>query len=174
MLKLDNDQAKLGYTFMHRYKIFSYSLLVAAAILIIAAFSSMPLSLDLYQEPNHVYASNLSCVQIPDLMRCEEQQNEPRSSDGGGSGVVVEDEVDGSASTSNKEDDEIPLIIPNISPTLDENENYGDDVDESSGQKNPEDGDNGANSGEGNDRTSNVKDNNDDLERSVPSVLPFP
>jgi hypothetical protein len=75
---------------MHRYEISSYSILVAA-ILIIAAFSSMPLSLDLYLIPNHVYASNLSCMQIPDLMRCEEQQNEPRSSDGGGSGVIVED-----------------------------------------------------------------------------------
>jgi hypothetical protein len=51
-------------------------------------------------------------------MTCEEQKNEPSSSDGTDSGVVVEDEVDGSTSTLNKEDDEIPLIIPNISPTL--------------------------------------------------------
>jgi hypothetical protein len=87
-------------------------------ISILTAFLSSPLSWVLREYPNHVYASNLSCVQVTDLMTCEEQNNEPSSSDGSDSGVVVEDEVDGSTSTLNKEDDEIPLIIPNISPTL--------------------------------------------------------
>ena len=123
----------------------------------------------LHEYPNYAYASNLSCVQITELMTCEEQQNGSRSSDGTGSGIADENEVDGT-SASNNENDEIPLIIPNISPTLDEN-----DGDDSSGQENSEDGTDGVNSEEGNDRASNANDNNDDdLEISTPSVLPFP
>ncbi|MPZ07793.1 MAG: hypothetical protein GEU26_15505 [Nitrososphaeraceae archaeon] len=159
---------------MHKYKISSYSILLAA-ILIIAAFSSMPLSLNLYQEPNHVYASIISCIQNTDPTTCELQRNGLGSSDGG-SGVADENEVDGSASTSNKEDNEIPLIIPSISPTLDESENDGDEGDEGSGQQSlVEGGDDGADSDDGNDRASNPNSNrNDDLETTIPSVLPFP
>lgn len=113
---------------MHKYKISSYSILLAA-ILIIAAFSSMPLSLNLYQEPNPVYASIISCIQNTDPTTCEQQRNGLGSSDGG-SGVADENEVDGGTSTSNKEDDEIPLIIPSISPTLDQSKNDGDEGDE--------------------------------------------
>jgi len=137
----------------------------------LTTFSSIPLSWVPDEYPNHVYASNLSCVQITDLMTCEEQRNGLRSPDGSGSGVANENEVDGT-SASNNENDEIPLIIPNISPTLD------DDGDDGSGQENSEDGSDGTNSEEGNDRASNANDNNnnddDDLEISAPSVLPFP
>jgi hypothetical protein len=160
---------------MHKYKISSYSILLAA-ILIIAAFSSIPLSLNLYQEPNHVYASIISCIQNTDPTTCEQQRNGLGSSDGG-SGVADENEVDGSTSTSNKEDDEIPLIIPSISPTLDESKNDGDEGDEGSGQESlVEDGnDDGADSSKDNDRASNPNSNrNDDLETTIPSVLPFP
>ncbi|MGH9979225.1 MAG: hypothetical protein ACRD8Z_25840, partial [Nitrososphaeraceae archaeon] len=127
----------------------------------------------LHDYPNHVYASNLPCVQMTELMTCEEQQNGLGSS-GGSRGMVDENEVDGT-STSNNENDEIPLIIPNISPTLDDDGGDGDG-DEGSGQRNSEDGDDGANSGEGNDIASNPNDNNndDDLETTLPSVLPFP
>jgi hypothetical protein len=102
---------------------------------------------------------------------CEEQQNGLRSPDGSGSGIADENGIDGT-SASNNENDEIPLIIPDFSPTLDEN-----DGDDGSGQENSEDSNDGANSEEGNDRASNANNdnnNNDDLEISVPSVLPFP
>lgn len=159
---------------MHKYKISSYSVSLAA-ILIIAAFSSMPLALNLYQEPNHVYASIISCIQNTDPTTCEQQRNGLGSSDGR-SGVADENEVDGGVSTPNKEDDEIPLIIPSISPTLDESKNDGDEGDEGSGQQSlAEDGDDGADSSKDNDRASNPNSNrNDDLETTIPSVLPFP
>lgn len=159
---------------MLKYKISSYSILLAA-ILIIAAFFSIPLSLNLYQKPTHVYASIISCIQNTDPTTCEQQRNGLGSSDGG-SGVGDENEVDGSASTSNKGDDEIPLIIPSISPTLDESKNDGDEGDEGSGQRSlVEDGDDGAESSKDNDRASNPNSNrNDDLETTIPSVLPFP
>ena len=155
---------------MHRYRLSGYTNLVVI-ISILITFSSISLSWVPHEYPNHVYASNLSCVQITELMTCEEQQNGSRSSDGTGSGIADENEVDGT-SASNNENDEIPLIIPDFSPTLDEN-----DGDDGSGQENSEDGTDGVNSEEGNDRASNANDNNnddDDLEISAPSVLPFP
>jgi hypothetical protein len=89
-----------------------------------------------------------------------------RSSDGTGSGIADENDVDGT-SASNNEYDEIPLIIPNILPTLDEND--GDDGDDSSDQENSEDGTDGANSEEGNHRAPKANDNNNnDLEISTP------
>ena len=137
---------------------------------ILTAFSSTSLSWVLHGYPTHVYARNLSCVQMTELMPCEEQQNGLGSS-GGSRGVAGENEVDDTS--TNNENDEIPLIIPTISPTLDGDGN--DDADEGSGQQNSEDGDDGANSGEGNERPSNADhDNDDDLETALPSVLPFP
>jgi hypothetical protein len=130
-------------------------------------FSSISMSWVVYLFPNHLYASNISCNRITDLMTCEEQQNGQTSSDGS---AVVVDDVDGT-STSNSENDEIPLIIPNISPTL--NDNAGADDDEGSDQDNSEDGDDRANREDGNGRASNAN-GNDDLETIIPSVLPFP
>jgi len=139
--------------------------MLVVIISILTAFSSVPMSWVLMEYPNHVYASNLSCVQITDLMTCEEQQNGLGSSDGSGSGVTDENEVDGTF-TSNNENDETPLIIPSISPTLDDND--GEDGDESLGSD-------GANSEEGNGRALEDNENNDNNpETSVPSVLPFP
>jgi hypothetical protein len=138
---------------------------------ILTAFSSISLSWVLHEYPNQVYASNLSCVQIGDLMTCEEQQNGLGSSDDSGSGVTDENEVDRTFTSSN-ENDETPLIIPSISPTLDDNDDVDGDV--SSGQDNPEDGSDGAISKEGSGRALKDNENNDDLETALPSVLPFP
>jgi hypothetical protein len=137
--------------------------------MILTTFSTILLLLVFQEYLNYAYASNLSCVQITKLMTCEEQQNGLKSSDGGTSDIIVGNEaVD--ASTSNNEDDEISLMIPDISPTLDKNGD--DDGEERLGQKSSENGEDGTNSKGGNDRASGSKD--DDIETSVPLILPFP
>ena len=68
------------------------------------------------------------------------------------------------------------LLFPTFHQRWDESENDQDNGDEGSGQQSlVEDGYDGTDSGDGNDRASNPNSNSDnDLETTIPSVLPFP
>lgn len=160
---------------MFRYIACTYT---TSVIILLTSFSSVALSLFVHQYPNDVYASiTISCNQITDLMTCENQQNLQTSSDD--NGPIIDSDNDSSAPNSEK--DEIPLLIPDIAPTIDNNR--GDDSDdESSGQDNSEDGNDDdndrANGGEKSDGDSNdgsdSSDDGNNLEIAVPSLLPFP
>lgn len=167
-----NNQIEASEALLRRSRLFSYTT-IAVIISILTAFSTTSSVLHAY--PNDVYASIISCIQNTDPTTCEQQRNGLGSSDGG-SGIADENEVVGNTSTSNNEEDETPLIIPNISPTLDESKNDEDEGDEGSGQQSlVEDGDDGANSAGGGDRASNHNGNSDDdQETTIPSILPFP
>jgi hypothetical protein len=93
-------------------------------------------------------------------MQCSNQQS-LRTSPDDNDLVIDKGVIDSSIPDAEK--DEIPLLIPDISPTIDDDDND----------------DGGATKREGNSKDSSDRDddsgnNGDDLDTTIPSLLPFP
>ena len=140
---------------MLRYRARNHTTLVV--IILLVCFSAVQMSLVVHQ---YVYASNISCNHITDLMQCSNQQS-LRTSPDDNDLVIDKGVIDSSIPDAEK--DEIPLLIPDISPTIDDDDND----------------DGGATKREGNSKDSSDRDddsgnNGDDLDTTIPSLLPFP